>query len=64
MIEKKSEHRLKKETFIFLKKILQTTNRFVVSTYYEFTEHFMEMFSAFVFPTKEAKVKFTTFRTF
>ena len=36
MIEKRSEHRLKKEIFIFVKNIVLSKNWFVASIFYEF----------------------------
>ena len=42
MIEKRSEHLLKKEIFIFVKNIVLFKNWFVVSIAYEFPEQHME----------------------
>ena len=42
MMQNKSQHRLKKEIFIFEKNIALTKNWFVVSNFYEFPEHHME----------------------
>ena len=42
MIKKRAEHRLKKETFIFVKNIALTENWFVVSIFHELSEHHME----------------------
>ena len=42
MIEKRSQHRLKKEIVIFKKNIVVTKNWFILGIFYEFPEHHLE----------------------
>ena len=64
MIEKRSEHRLKKETFVFVKNIVLSKNRFVVVIFYEFPEHRLERYcSDHLYFLLKIEAKFTTFRT-
>ena len=64
MIEKRSEHRLKKEKFIFVKNIVLTRIWFVDSIFYEFPAHYMEKqcYCHLNFLLK-TKAKFTNLRT-
>ena len=65
MIEKRSKHRLKKDIFIFVKRIVLTENWFVVSNFGKFSKHHTEKEgSGHLYFLIKTKVKFTVFRTF
>ena len=65
MIEKRSKRRLKKDIFIFVKRIVLTENWFVVSNFGEFSKHHTEKEgSGHLYFLIKTKVKFTVFRTF